>query len=350
MTNEKHLASIHALRSIAPFLMIIFHSFVLLQQKADYHFSFLDHLSRSGGVDFFFVLTGFLTYYIYHNKITNVADALGFIRKKLLRIYPLYWVVLLTVLPVIALIPSLGSEGDRTIIKLIKTIFLLSTEPIIAVAWSLTFTLFFYFVFAVARLLPKRIAIVLLTLWVVAIIIVNDGFLLNYYHLDLMIGVLVGNTLRRMRAKKPLWLVTIGVCLFILTWCNFIFNWLTFNPIIFYSTASACLIYGVVSLDLMKEIRIPKVIRKLGDASFAIFLTHSITISSILTIVTRLKIPLWNTFPMIILFVSICAIVGLLLHSLVEKPLVTLLNSSRNRTIMKANRRKKNVDHYVRHP
>ena len=52
------------------------------------------------GVDIFFVLSGFIIYFIHAKDIGRPQRIYNFAKKRLSRVYPAYWVVLLGVLPI----------------------------------------------------------------------------------------------------------------------------------------------------------------------------------------------------------------------------------------------------------
>ena len=95
---------------------------------------------RSGykGVDIFFVISGFVMY--YSTFITHQKNALHFAVNRLTKIYILYWIVLLLLYLV---------KPYHIGPPFIKTFLLLPTHtPVLNVSWSLSFELYFYFLFA----------------------------------------------------------------------------------------------------------------------------------------------------------------------------------------------------------
>lgn len=91
--------NLDGLRFLAFFSVFLFHSFYTPDEslKADPIYQVPYHLTRSGdlGVNFFFVLSGFLiTYLLLSEKKMNGRIAIGpFYMRRILRIWPLYYVV-----------------------------------------------------------------------------------------------------------------------------------------------------------------------------------------------------------------------------------------------------------------
>ena len=66
------------------------------------------------GVDFFFVLSGFIIYYIHQGEIGQQRFLPAYLYKRFARIYPTYWIVLLFFSLVIFVQPDKGSAGRRS--------------------------------------------------------------------------------------------------------------------------------------------------------------------------------------------------------------------------------------------
>jgi exopolysaccharide production protein ExoZ len=106
------------------------------------------HTIGNTGVDLFFVLSGYL---IYGSLISRRQNFLRFMSRRIQRIYPAFiavfaiYVLLSFVLPEQGKLPAAIAER---VIYLIQNFLLLPgifrIEPIIAVAWSLSFEMFYY--------------------------------------------------------------------------------------------------------------------------------------------------------------------------------------------------------------
>lgn len=66
-------------------------------------------------------------------------------QKCLLRIYPLYWLVNAAVIPIYFLVPAFGNGYETKPLEIITSLLLLpySQVPILGVAWSLIYVVFF---------------------------------------------------------------------------------------------------------------------------------------------------------------------------------------------------------------
>ena len=141
------------LRGFAVFLVFLVHYVTMVKpwiagQAALLTFSDAVHTIGNTGVDLFFVLSGYL---IYGSLISRTKPFIRFMSRRVERIYPTFAVVfaiylaLSFVFPAENKIPSPMSAG---LIYLTQNFFLLPgffpIEPLITVAWSLSYEMFYY--------------------------------------------------------------------------------------------------------------------------------------------------------------------------------------------------------------
>lgn len=149
----KRILPMEGVRGLAVILVFFVHYHALfgLRLGADsLTFKASDFLWSIGhtGVDLFFVLSGYLIYGAVINKQLNY---LKFMKRRVARIYPTFLAVLAVYLILSFLLPSeskLPGDPLDAAIYILQNILLLpgifSIEPIITVAWSLSYEFFFY--------------------------------------------------------------------------------------------------------------------------------------------------------------------------------------------------------------
>src|SRR6266849_4191854 len=85
MTKVKRFEVLNSWRGICAMMIVLYHfpAFFFFSDTA---------LIRSNWlfVDFFFVLSGFVTTHGYANNLTTVGSALAFVRRRFFRLYPLH--------------------------------------------------------------------------------------------------------------------------------------------------------------------------------------------------------------------------------------------------------------------
>ncbi|MEM8322497.1 acyltransferase, partial [Morganella morganii] len=90
VANKKNLDYIQALRAIAAMLVVLCHARDFL--KGTEYEKIAHNLFWPGafGVDLFFIISGFIIVYTSYNY--NKNDTLKFIKKRFLRVWPLYFI------------------------------------------------------------------------------------------------------------------------------------------------------------------------------------------------------------------------------------------------------------------
>lgn len=146
------LLSMEGLRGIAVFLVFLVHYSTLIEPWVAGGATFLSSLIHglgNIGVDLFFVLSGYLIYGTIINK--EKFNAFTYARRRLQRIYPTFLVVLIVYLIASFLFPSeskLPNDFGPMLIYIIQNALLLpglfDIKPIITVAWSLSYEVFYY--------------------------------------------------------------------------------------------------------------------------------------------------------------------------------------------------------------
>ncbi len=329
---------IQAARGIAVVLVMLFHA---SQSAIKYfHIDFLgvSEMPRSGGYAYFFVLTGFLMYTLYHNHFGHAEMWLSFIVKRFLRIYPLYWLITLAVIPVYLLVPSFGLGFETKPVEIIRSLLLIPgpNPTILGVAWSLIYIVFFYAVFSLLFVLKRSAAALLFTVWI-AIIALNAlgwihlkdnmwiRFLFDGLHLEFMLGVVVALTVRRLTVRKSgIWLAA-GIAIFPIVWI-LRYTYPDFSYVnTLYTLGSALVLVGIGSLKVTSP-RWLKPLQFLGDASYSILLTSLIFLSITLKLTKAMHLDGWigpagATSVCFLASLALCC----LFYVFIEKPLVLRL-------------------------
>ncbi|MEO0607330.1 MAG: acyltransferase [Pseudomonadota bacterium] len=144
----KMIHNLHFLRGVAALMVVAHHGLYVL-----YRNDLIDHHPGLGvlGVDLFFVISGFVI--VISTKPTTTP--IDFLRRRFLRVVPLYWLVTLCVFGLF-IVDSLAGESSNlpTLAELIKSLLFIPYEPVIErsmpvllVGWTLYFEVFFYLIF-----------------------------------------------------------------------------------------------------------------------------------------------------------------------------------------------------------
>lgn len=155
MGQTGKVRSIHYLRAIAAAMVVVMHiyNYGLVTGHAANPVYWMKH-----GVSIFFVISGFVMVVSTREWAGNGRD---FLRRRLIRIVPLYWLATLALfafgltqpgdfdrlLPSLLLVPTLANQARDV------------TSPVLEVGWTLCLEMAFYTLFAAAMILPRKTAI-----------------------------------------------------------------------------------------------------------------------------------------------------------------------------------------------
>jgi exopolysaccharide production protein ExoZ len=149
---------IQYLRGVAALMVVWFHG---VEQIPGIDAFFPVHIGNAG-VDLFFVISGFIMVVTTHNA---TMSPLEFMRRRVIRIVPLYWLLTLVMVAVALCAPSLFKTLlvlPQTLVQSLLFIPHFSHSfpdriwPLLVPGWSLNFEMFFYLLFAASLALPGR--------------------------------------------------------------------------------------------------------------------------------------------------------------------------------------------------
>jgi len=324
------LVHIQILRFVAAVAVIAFHALGVApdgHKVAESVISFV--LSYGGrGVDLFFVISGFIIFYATHGRGLTPAE---FLRRRVERIVPPYFFVTFVVTVLAVTLPATFGAVDwytpRHILKSLAFVAFTDGEmPVVYVGWSLEYEMYFYL--AVALLMAatrdpwRNIVVMFSALAIVGRIPGVEAALGNYTFfvdpmiLEFVLGVIVGRMFVTGRVDWPMPVaIACAIAAVLATDPT--------NRIIVSGIPSALLVMAAAFLSRKRTNPSwpERVLARLGDASYSIYLAQVETVSLAGQAVAGLipSIP-----PMLLLIVTTVIVVafGLLLNIAVERPLL----------------------------
>jgi exopolysaccharide production protein ExoZ len=314
--------NLQILRGLAALGVVFYHTGYPL--AGDWHTEFF-------GVSTFFVISGFIMCFITRDPNGGDADAQGFLTRRAIRIVPLYWLFTL------ALVLMSRHETDIPLILRSFTFYPPpeGTMPLLSVGWTLNFEVYFYVVFAIALLINRGLAPLIAWAIVYAVIRAND------YGID--------SWLIKFYSHSYVHFFLYGIGLFYVWWFtkDFLKGWARW-PTIIICAATVIGIYGSQFIPPQLPVYAygatyfpvllvaaalfaasaggditwrPAIL--IGDASYAIYLTHQIGFR----LFSRFVPPLLekeNLFVMLS-YVIATALIGIGVHLWIEKPMLKLI-------------------------
>jgi len=148
--RPERLPSLQVFRGVAALLVTVFHTTVVINNYFNVPFLGDYFLMGNAGVDFFFVLSGFIICYANLDAFGQPGRVAGYLEKRLVRIFPIYWIITLAILPVYFFQPHFG-QGDETHgAVILGSLFLvpMTRAPVLVAGWTLVHEMLFYLVFA----------------------------------------------------------------------------------------------------------------------------------------------------------------------------------------------------------
>ena len=336
------LASLQAGRALAALLVMMYHNGLYIFALDKYWGYDPGHRLFNfahAGVEFFFVLSGFIILHVHWQDLGLPSRFFSFAKKRFLRIYPMYWLVLALTIPIFFIVPTFGHPYHREAAVILSSVFLVHFDPQmrsdIAVAWTLYHEILFYAVFALA-ILNRRIGLWALAFWLIVsgatLALESPDFPLTYIasplHLLFGMGMLACVILRNSRVKMPGLLALLGVGIFIATGLEEDYvELLSDNTRNFlFGAGSAMALTGLVELERQGRLRIAGWLRLMGDASYSIYLTHFMLLSLLAKIFIKLgareMLPDLLCYALLPLLATLA---GIAVHLYIERPLLRWL-------------------------
>ena len=289
----------------------------------------------NAGVDLFFVISGFIVAHIHFSDIGQPRQYLPYVYKRVTRIYPLYWILFLLVMPLYFLVPTAGEDFQRNALNLIASFFLLPVPPkqVIGLAWSLVPDLIFYAFFGLA-ILHRRLGISVLVVWAV-LIMCNHVFalsssyiigqLLSVCFIVFFAGIAVALL---MKAGVAPWssraALAAGVTTFVLAPHVLppLHGAKSLSSHICLYLVAALLVWLAIGLD-RREVSAPRLLVALGNATYSICLFHWLMGWVAEQVIAKVHLqPYISPLPY---FIALCigmTVAGYLVHNILEKPMM----------------------------
>lgn len=323
-TGDRTWLSIQHLRGLAALFVALFHAC---------QWSQLDFSIGAAGVDVFFVVSGFVMWTVTAGKAVKPT---AFVRRRLIRVAPLYWVVTLVLvigaLLVPARFPEVKPEWGHVLLSMA---FIQHYNPdglpfpILAPGWTLNYEAVFYLVFAAGLLIAsegRRLAALSVALTALAL----AGFfyppayvmLLNPMFLEFLAGVWLARLAQRdlLPDRSLGWVMLgLGIVLFAVLELSHIDPDL-WRPMI-WGVPALMVVAGAVSIEADGGWPAIPGLRMLGDASYSLYLTHTLSIGAL-----AMTIGAWNPPLFIPLALAVAIAAGLASYAWLEKPMLAALH------------------------
>ena len=321
------LDSLQVLRAIAAFAVLVFHLGEGL--KIDFGLYEANPFALgANGVDMFFVISGFIICYASMGTVSPIE----FLKKRIFRIVPLYYLLTFGVFVIALVAPSLLSSTEANGWHLLKSLVFVPyanseglIQPLLFLGWTLNFEMFFYLIFALCMGFKARE----LMAAIVVVLIAGIGYFVHF-------GQVVPDFFSRSIILNFAW--GIGVFLIYKHWPGVIARirwlWIPATLVIiaqFFWTAPLAREFSIgipsafilASVLNFKDIKGPvgEAGKTVGDASYSLYLVHPYFIQlSVVVTLAVLGVSLLTAILVSIISIITSVIASVALFKLVEKP------------------------------
>jgi exopolysaccharide production protein ExoZ len=291
------LASIQCLRGVAALLVVFFHA----QTAASLRLAGTSLLHGfqspaqvgSIGVDIFFVISGFIMVHVSRDRFGRRGATTEFLARRVIRIVPLYWLATILMVVLLLAVPRAFDTLRFDLRNAVASFLFLPTTnsagemvPLLGVGWTLSYEMLFYVVFAsllwtslrtslVASGLLFAAAAIAGRLWPQAgptgVMLTSDRFLEFFAGECVAAWSLRGRPLTPRAARL---LLALGISVLI---AHVFFGELDAVPLLTVAAPAAALVMALVSLEMRELLRFPRWLQRIGDESYSLYLSHSIT-------------------------------------------------------------------------
>ncbi|RYY59541.1 MAG: acyltransferase, partial [Chitinophagaceae bacterium] len=339
-TEQKTLQSIQLLRGVACMLVVLFHAGGLFARSGT---AFLGNFFAFGGsgVDIFFTLSGFIIAYTGLKTTGRTSNITAFLRKRFIRIYPIYWFVITGLLLLQIVLPQFGQSGySLSPSNILSTYLLLPGHQMLnGVSWSLTNELFFYLLFCTAFFIKNRQVLFALTvaylvfLLVYAVAIPGSStggpwheLLTTPMNIEFFLGVLVAVFFQRIPSPASRPLLISGILLFIAAGVasndGMRLSDGALTRVFCFGLPSVLIIAGLARMESHQPIKVNRVFRELGDASYSLYLIHLPLLAAAMRFISVAgDNPVVRHIYVLVLIAAI-SLLSIFVYRLVERPLI----------------------------
>jgi len=326
-TSRQDLPSIQILRGIAALMVVVFHTKTqLVRMGKPVDLGFL-----SAGVDIFFVISGFIMW--ISTEHAKDRTAIAFFRNRLIRIVPLYWCVTLAVAAMALLAPRLLQSTSVDPALVLASLFFIAWpnaglgkyEPLVAPGWTLNLEMFFYLTFTVAiagSREPFRRGVIVAALILAAVVLraavpglpPSVAFYGNGIVLEFLFGIGLGYLHANLGYRSSrLWWAVCAAGFGLLMVSN---AFPELPDFIARGLPATMIVAGAI---FAPAIHIAP-LRRLGDSSYALYLSHVIALSAFAQLWRKFGLSYLPAFVFIGAACFVCVAVGWLVYRWVELP------------------------------
>jgi peptidoglycan/LPS O-acetylase OafA/YrhL len=340
---DNMISTLQAGRAVAAMSVAAFHLSIMMAATRYGGVHVFGEYTRYGkhGVDFFFVLSGFIILLAHERDIGRPQAWGNYLYRRFVRVYPIYWLYTLVFVAVLMMAGGTDASLPDTLPDWLASLSLIrftSVNPPLGQAWTLFHEVAFYTVFSVL-ILNRTLGMLALAAFVAVIAIFHQdppdfartarNVYTGDYNLYFVFGM--GAFLWYRKGGKGL-VETLGGLSLSVAALAIPGLGLDLSRLAL-ALGLALMLAGLAKLETSGSLRIPRWLAFVGNASYSIYLTH-INVEGLLLKIAA-KLHLRELLGPAITYAALLAATvgaGCLAYVLVERPLLALFGKRQGRT------------------
>lgn len=336
------LNSVQGLRAIAALFVVVSHGALWAAEFGPLGVPIRSfEMLGSIGVLMFFTVSGFIMVHISRHSYGDPDAPARFLRRRIVRIVPLYWVMTL-----LAAALAIKNTEQLGIVHFVTSLLFIPhleggpiIRPVLGVGWTLNYEMFFYFLFAGSLFLRNGLFVLAVTITALLALgqVLNPVWdfheprnALETWTAPLLLPFLLGIGLAvlremrpAMRVRQPLLMIGLG-CFASLILQEILITpgaypgWWRVGVLVLGALLGSA---AILASDCVKT---PKWLVLTGDASYSLYLVHPLLFG----VARRLggeELAQWNPYLAIAFYVALSTVAGFALYLFIERPLTRLL-------------------------
>lgn len=287
--------SIQYLRAIAALMVVVFHLLPQLERMGyvGYWPNWL-----AGGVDIFFVISGFIMWMTTSGRNMSPGD---FYMRRIIRIVPLYWLLTSVAVGVMLVAPHLLQSTKYDLWHVISSYLFVPSvrpgtsdiNPVLHPGWTLNHEMFFYLLFGLLLWVPERFRIALMGAALGGLVAIGYmarmseasvgpflAFHANSIVLEFLLGMLLAHAYRQGAIRPSRLWGWMGVVAGFAGMALLPTLFVQVPRIIILGLPALAIVAGALSLGQPASRPRHGWLMLLGDASYSIYLSHSMVLSA----------------------------------------------------------------------
>lgn len=332
------IASVQVLRAIAALGVVATHYGLFYSQSLGDPQAITIFAFGEAGVDLFFVISGFIMVYASQPLYGQPGAPMTFFVRRVIRIVPIYWAVTTAYLIIAFALPMLQKSYEPG--HMLASYFFIpapmpdgTLHPVVGQGWSLNYEMLFYAIFALALFAPRRIAVFGASAILAGIVLLGSifdpenpilRFWTNEIMLEFVLGMLIGLAYQEgFRLPRPVgWaLVLVGLACFLAA--TQMHAWLG-GRLLPWGLPAAVTIAGATLGGITASGALWRGLVIIGEASYALYLTHALVVRGLVMAFRRYDIPFWPGFALALVLSVALAIA---VYYAFERPLTRALRN-----------------------